>query len=256
MTFRFPKQFSSRVFTFAGMALALLVGAARCNEVIGGFLEQHCIKCHGPDKQKAELRLDTLQKPSLEPERWNEILEAVEYGDMPPPKEETPSDAEIVVFREVLGGALLATKESPSIALRRLNRREYENTVHDLLGIDVSLAEILPQDGRKQGFDNVAEGLPLSAVLMEKYLEAANVAFDAMIRRTPPGPVETRRQVAMELEANATFINSGKYACSARKGRRVCESPPWLAQSALDGGEREGRWYLSLPHRCLAVRGG
>ena len=215
--------FFSKYLFPALLSTAFLGGenSASANPEIVNFLEQHCIKCHGPDKQKAKLRLDTLQKPSLEPETWNKILEAVEYGDMPPPEEETPTDEDIAVFREILGSALLATKEKPAIALRRLNRREYENTVHDLLGIDTSLAEILPQDGRKQGFDNVAEGLPLSSVLMEKYLEAANTAFDAIIRRSPPGAIETRRQVAMELAPNAKFTDSGKHPVLEKDGAFV-----------------------------------
>ena len=59
------------------------------------------------------------------------------------------------------GGDLCGSKATP-LALRRMNRVEYENTVHDLLGIDTPLAELLPEDGSVQGFDNVADGLGIS----------------------------------------------------------------------------------------------
>ena len=65
------------------------------------------------------------------------------------------------------------------VALRRLNRFEYQHTMHDLLGIEVNLMELLPEDGSAHGFDKVSSALTLSPVQVEKYLEAAVfLAFD------------------------------------------------------------------------------
>ena len=60
------------------------------------------------------------------------------------------------------------------VVLRRLNRVEYENTVRDLLGINVNLKEQLPEDGSADGFDNAGAANHTSSFLMEKYLEAAD----------------------------------------------------------------------------------
>jgi len=71
------------------------------------------------------------------------------------------------------------------VVLRRLNRAEYENTVRDLLGVDVELKEQLPLDSSANGFDNVGEALHVSSFLMERYLEAAEHALSAAIANGP-----------------------------------------------------------------------
>ena len=71
------------------------------------------------------------------------------------------------------------------MVLRRLNRVEYENTLHDLLAIDVPLQHYLPEDAAANGFDNVAEGLRLSMLHMEQYLEAADAAISAAMDLRP-----------------------------------------------------------------------
>jgi uncharacterized protein DUF1592/uncharacterized protein DUF1588/uncharacterized protein DUF1587/uncharacterized protein DUF1585/uncharacterized protein DUF1595 len=77
--------------------------------------------------------------------------------------------------------------------LRRLNRVEYENTVRDLLGIDVDLKDVLPMDGAAAGFDNVGEALHTSSFLMEKYLEAAEKALNLAIANGPQPPLVKKR---------------------------------------------------------------
>ena len=69
--------------------------------------------------------------------------------------------------------------------MRRLNRVEYENTVHDLLGVDVDLKDLLPPDASAHGFDNAAEALHVSSFLMERYLDAADAALHAAVADGP-----------------------------------------------------------------------
>lgn len=194
---------------------------------IDAFLEQHCVKCHGPETQKAKLRLDDLARPPLELPRWKEVLEAVEYGDMPPKEETQPGATELAAFKQSLSHRLEAAKEAPAIAVRRMNRYEYEATVHDLLGIDTPLAELLPEDAKIQGFDNVAEGMTFSSVLLEKYLEAANAAFDGVIRRFQPLPAERRFARAMDNEANQGSVAKGNDGVIEKDGAFVDFSPGW-----------------------------
>ena len=79
------------------------------------------------------------------------------------------------------------------VVLRRLNRVEYENTLHDLLAIDLPLQHYLPEDTSLHGFDNVSEGLRLSSLHLEQYLEAADAAIAAATDlRRPPTPVKSR----------------------------------------------------------------
>lgn len=170
------------------------------------FFRDHCFKCHGPEKQKGNLRLDTLTPDADE---WQLVLEILEKGDMPPKKEPRPAKAEIAAVVKSLTASLVKRMEPP-IALRRLNRFEYEATLHDLLGIEAPLADLLPEDGKVQGFDNVADGLSLSSILMERYLEAADTAFEATIRRIPPLPAKTRRLEVIDNKDNQDSLAKKK----------------------------------------------
>src|SRR5262249_11426418 len=76
---------------------------------------------------------------------------------------------------------------------RRLNRIEYQNTVRDLLGIDVDFQEMLPADSSANGFDNVGEALHVSSFLMDKYLEAADTALGLAIANGPQPPNVKKR---------------------------------------------------------------
>jgi hypothetical protein len=66
--------------------------------------------------------------------------------------------------------------------LRRLNRREYQNTINDLLGVKVNVIDSLPEDGRAQGFDNIGEALSISGIQMQRYMEAAELAHQRRAR--------------------------------------------------------------------------
>ena len=194
------------------------------------FSEKFCVKCHGPEKQKGDLRVDTLAAPltdSEAAESWLLIADMIESGDMPPSKEEVqPSGEEIEAALEWIEGEL-AKAVVPVPGLRRMNRTEYENTVQDLLGIDTALADLLPEDTSVQGFDNVATGLGVSSVLVERYLEAANVAFEGVIRRIKPLPPETRRAVLMDLKENQESVARKKGGVISEGGAFVDFTPGW-----------------------------
>ncbi len=153
------------------------------------FLDKHCTDCHGMDSAKAGLRLDSLAPEFAAPDKarlWTKILDRLEAGDMPPGKRPRPPQAERQQVVSWINDRLLEADrcgQPPpgSLTLRRLTRLQYENTIHDLLAIDVLLKERLPEDRRSFGFDNVGEALNLSSAQLEVYLEAADAALDAAI---------------------------------------------------------------------------
>src|SRR5438445_4022794 len=109
---------------------------------------------------------------------------------MPPEEEPRPPEKDVAALTawiraraEAAEGARLATQGR--VPIRRLNRAEYENTVRDLLGVDVDLKDVLPEDTPVNGFDNGAEALHVSSFLMEQYLEAADKVLDAAIVNGP-----------------------------------------------------------------------
>src|SRR4051812_35140247 len=84
------------------LAATLMVAASsRGAEPIEGFLQTHCIRCHGPDKAKGDLRLDSLSrdfKSDIDSHHWSEAIEKVNSGEMPPKKEKKPTQEEIATF--------------------------------------------------------------------------------------------------------------------------------------------------------------
>ena len=153
------------------------------------------------EAKKAGLDLTNLPWNPNEPkifERWVKIFDYVDQEKMPPPSRKGPDPAARAEFLRMTRTELTAANRARQqaegrVVLRRLNRAEYENTLHDLLAIDLPLQHYLPEDASAHGFDNVAEGLRLSTLHLEQYLEAADAAIAAAIdlRRRPAG-VKTR----------------------------------------------------------------
>ncbi len=150
------------------------------------FLESHCIECHGPDKQKGKVRLDTLSFhiDSIETaEHWRKVLAAINSGDMPPedhPKQ--PEKSAKADFLEVLSNTMVIarktlTDQGGKITMRRLNRREYQNTLRELLGVDVEVSA-LPADGSLETFDTVGSALFMSPDQFQLYRQLGKKALD------------------------------------------------------------------------------
>ena len=115
-------------------------------------LEKHCFNCHGPEKQKGKVRLDTLNPDlvnSTSAETWHDALDNINLGEMPPEDEPAISDQDRRVLTDWISGELKRASEARrstggKTVLRRLNRYEYANTLRDLLGLDLDFARTLP----------------------------------------------------------------------------------------------------------------
>ena len=149
------------------------------------YLEAHCTDCHetgttkgGLNLEKADFAIGTPEQADL----WTHIFDRVAKGEMPPKKEPRPPEAETKQLLAALRPRLTeADRARRTVVQRRLNRTEYENTVRDLLAIDVDLKQLLPEDQQAGGFDNNGDALTLSTEQMQGYLEAARTAIDAAI---------------------------------------------------------------------------
>jgi hypothetical protein len=167
------------------------------------LLKSHCYGCHSGEvkKPKGDFRLDRLSPEFADAgsrERWRTVVKRVEAGEMPPKGKARPSADEVRLLSEWVRGQIseseAAARAQGRVVLRRLNRVEYENTIRDLLGIDVELKELLPPDTSANGFDNVAEALHVSSFLMERYLEAADTALNLAIAKEPRPPKKTSQR--------------------------------------------------------------
>lgn len=210
------------------IALCVLSMATLANaHEFTAFFKQHCVQCHGPDTQEGGLRLDTLAAPNAETlATWSSVAAMVDAGDMPPLGEDRPDPAAVKKLLGWIGGEL--AKASPAVSpLRRLNRVEYEYTIQDLLGTTTQLREALPEDSSVQGFDNVSTGLGISSILLERYLEAADMAFDGVIRRIKPLEPQTRRAVLMEIKENIESVKQKRGGVIESHGAFVDFTSGW-----------------------------
>ena len=172
---------------------------AEFSSIAQPFFNEHCLRCHGPDEAKGNLRLDQLDadlSKSTTFERWQEIVARVRSSEMPPKDAPRPDAAQVADVLKGLSAHLTdaAAKQRVEgrVVLRRLNRVEYENTVRDLFDVSVSVKEMLPEDSVSHGFDNVGAALNISPVLIERYLEAADTVLNAAI--VPVHTLETRTE--------------------------------------------------------------
>ena len=107
------------------------------------FLNEHCLNCHRAKKEKGDLRIDTLSrdfKAGIDSHLLAEVNERINAGEMPPEEEPRPSEKEISKFIPQLDQKLSKGKAAPMAARPpvthyRLSRKEYQNTVYDLLGV-------------------------------------------------------------------------------------------------------------------------
>ncbi|MCB1121704.1 MAG: DUF1587 domain-containing protein, partial [Verrucomicrobiae bacterium] len=153
------------------------------------FLENHCIKCHGPDKQKGDRRYDTLANDFTDQDSlslWQDIADLINLGDMPPEEEDQPDDSEklavVAWITDNLETAYAQLKSTNrKTVLRRLNRLEYTNTVRDLLKLKdmlVDPTENFPPDETDENFNNIGSALITSDFLLQAYLDAAETFIE------------------------------------------------------------------------------
>ena len=205
------------------------------------FLQKHCFECHDADTQKGKLRLDTLVPDFAAPataERWAKVFSQLTHREMPPAKKPQPTDRDRQAVLDWLGRELRVAQSARHsaegrVALRRLNRVEYQNTIRDLFGVPVNVLELLPEDGQAHGFDKVDAALTLSPVQVEKYLEAADLALDTALGVGPQPKFLKEHYVATNtvaswdsksvrwLDDNASVVlfNSGYSPTELRKFR-------------------------------------
>ena len=152
-------------------------------------VDEYCIGCHMEGFAEGGIVLDTFLDQDgavTDGETWLRVLDAIEGRIMPPTDEPQPTveDLERVaawIEEDYLAAQSGGEVRAGPVVIRRLNRQEYDNTIRDLLGLDLHLAEGFPADEISFGFDNVGSALSISPVHIEMYLNAAEQALDAAI---------------------------------------------------------------------------
>ncbi len=142
------------------------------------FFAKNCYACHSSRLSSGGLNLESYGSAASffeDPDEAQKVLKKLQAGEMPPKSLTRPNAQELNAVTSWIETDLdRQTQANPRrVMARRLNRVEYNNTVRDLLGVDVRPADDFPQDDSAYGFDNIAQALSVSPLLMEKYIATA-----------------------------------------------------------------------------------
>lgn len=171
---------------------------------VAPFLKKNCIECHSPKKSKGKVTLHDISGDLSSGEgldRWEDILDMLESGEMPPEDEPQPDEAERQAIVEWIEAGLRnqtakAKDEKPQPTARRLTNFEYQNTMRDLLGFELDLITDLSKDPTKPyHFNNTAQFMLLGPEQIDRYLAGARRAMaSAIVDPEKPEVFTTRRE--------------------------------------------------------------
>jgi hypothetical protein len=159
-------------------------------------IDKYCVACHNANLKSGAIDLTALDPAHAAPqsEAWEKVVRKLRARFMPPIGLPRPDEAGYNALISSLTSALDAAPPNPgrTDTFRRLNRTEYQNSIRDLLALDVEVTDLLPSDEAAHGFDNITVG-NLSPTLLERYLNAAQkisrLALGAP-QRSPGGVTE------------------------------------------------------------------
>lgn len=197
-----PMLLSNRSFLKVSIAAVLsgLSGSAifgnsiSYDKEVAPILEKYCVTCHGPDEQENDLRVDTLNRDFVngrDGETWHDMHDVLILGDMPPEDEPQPTAAERQTVIDWITASLEHASEVKRATggrgvIRRLTRYEYNNTLSDLLGVELDYAKNLPPEtAGPGGFQNDGSIMGMSGMQLEYYLEAARMGLDVALVEGP-----------------------------------------------------------------------
>lgn len=247
------------LFAFAIFALPAEVfgqdAAASFKAKVKPLIEAHCIDCHGPDVQKAGLRLDTLAGDFRDPQSaatWVRVHDKLVAGEMPPKKRERPAQANLdaatqLLKRELHTASLERQQKKGRVTVRRLNGTEYENTIRELLGTRVSLKDMLPEDNSAAGFDNVGAVLDLSPTHVLLYQTAAEKAIASTAPVHPPIKFSDQRTGRTMSEKGPNFQQTLDRSCYLKGDARIVYSKlPRYGLCATAPVPASGRYKVTM----------
>jgi hypothetical protein len=160
------------------MAGQEIVPATLPADEVNGALRQYCVTCHNDRLKTGGYTLEGVDvaDAARHAESLEKAARKLLVGAMPPLGSRRPPEETVRALTASLESSLDAAARTvhPGRAiLRRLNRAEYANAVRDLLHLRIDVGSMLPFDNSSYGFDNIADVLGTSPVLMEQYLTAA-----------------------------------------------------------------------------------
>lgn len=224
------------------------------------FMDRYCIDCHGPKKQKGQVRLDTIDwniTDNDSAQRFQDILDQLHSGDMPPWDEDQPTEPEMHKMLNTLSlhiddARIKLADHRGEIKMRRLNRREYNHSLKALLGF-MADPELIPENIETENFDTVGQDQFFTSNDFEDYLSAAKAAATQALKWLPKAHQEPKIQ---RIDNSAKIYK--KYAKIVEKGDRQMAmkkaGKDWKEMGFKDAGDAkilfsQFLWRVDLPRR-------
>jgi len=183
------------------------IAAAPAATAQRALLDKYCVTCHNQKVMTAGLALDRadVAKVAASADVWEKVVRKLRASAMPPlgmPRPDKPTYDGLTSWLENELDSAAAARPNPGrVGVRRLNQFEYTNTIRDLLALEIDGRALLPADESSHGFDNIAEALSVSPVLLERYMIAAHkVGLLALPDRTMRPGVATYRIPALLVQ--------------------------------------------------------
>ena len=229
-------------------------------EILGPFLQEYCIQCHGPNKQKAKLRFDTIDfaiSNGNEALHYQDILDVLNSAEMPPEEKAQPSSDELErVIGELTDTLFKARKQLASsggkVEMRRLNRREYATTIDHLFGFVPATSKI-PPDGDIENFDTVGSRQYFTTEHLDQYYELAREILEVGFKWAGKREALEANRQDPETRTNAQ-IRGALELWKGQTGKVVRLSK--MREEYLTLPKVETGVYLSEPIRHLSYRFG
>jgi len=156
------------------------------------ILIDFCYDCHGDGMDKGKVALDVYPSNAdrlNDKELWLRVIKNLRAGLMPPSDKSQPSPEQLLELETWIKRSVFeldpGNPNPGRVTMRRLNRVEYQKTIRDLMGVDFKVYEEFPPDDTGFGFDNIGDVLSVSPLLMEKYMDAAEMIVSEAVPTVP-----------------------------------------------------------------------
>lgn len=217
-------------------------------------VDKYCISCHNAEDKKGDMNLEDIRFDDVleHSETWENVITRLKSRQMPPADRKRPNDetyeAVLANLTETLDAAAAKNPNAGRTdTFRRLNRTEYQNSIRDLLGVEIDAGTLLPKDEESHGFDNVTVGT-LSPSLLDRYISAAqkisrlavgapNDILSGDTFRTPADHTQEKHVAGLPLGTRGgvlipyTFPQDGEYEIEVRLTRDRNEHVEGLNES-------------------------
>ena len=210
------------------------------------MLNEYCVECHNDSEFTAGISFEdqTPDQVLAHAELFEKAIHKLAIGAMPPREEPQPDPVVkaqfLTALESTLDAAAMANPYASTTKVHRLNRIEYANAVRDIFGVEADVQDMLPSDGGDYGFDNIADALSTSPLLLERYLTVALRVADMAIGNAEAVPVVQTYNVPFDvtqderlegmplgtrggIKVRYTFPADGEYELAARLFRGVEE---------------------------------